>query len=323
MKRILSIDGGGIRGVIPAVILAEIEKRMGRPIAKSFDFVAGTSTGGILALGLTMPGAGGAPKYSAADLVSLYEREGSTIFHRDPWRRLISVENLLEEKYPSTGIEKVLSRYFDEAMVSQALVEVLVTSYDIERRQPYFFKRHKARQDPTRDWPMWKAARATSAAPTYFEPAKLDFQAGDYLALVDGGVYANNPAMCAYAEAKSLWPDEEDFLVVSLGTGELTRRIPYDQARGWGLAKWAQPILGVVFDGVSDTVDYQLRELCRDDEANIARYWRYQVTLTEGNDDMDDSSRTNIRVLELLARRLIDERDADLKRLCDLLARVN
>lgn len=168
---------------------------------------------------------------------------------------------------------------------------------------------------------MWQAARATSAAPTYFEPAKLTFKNGkDYLALVDGGVYANNPAMCGYVEARKLWPAEKDVVVVSLGTGELTRSIPYDKAKNWGLAKWAQPLLGVVFDGVSDAVDYQLQDLCSDEDTRVSQYHRYQVVLTEGNDDMDDASRTNIRVLKLLAENLVDRRDADLEQLCKVLA---
>jgi uncharacterized protein len=321
MRKILSIDGGGIRGVIPAVVLAEIERRTGRPIAETFDLVAGTSTGGILALGLSRPGSNGHPRYTASNLVGLYEAEGAKIFRRDPWRRFIALENLLDEKYPATGIEEVLKKYFGDATLSQALTEVLVTTYDIEHRQPYLFKRHKAQKDPRREWPMWQAARATSAAPTYFEPAKLTFKNGkDYLALVDGGVYANNPAMCGYVEARKLWPTEKDFVVVSLGTGELTRSIPYDQAKNWGLAKWAQPILGVVFDGVSDAVDYQLQDLCADEDTRVSQYHRFQVVLTEGNDDMDDASRTNIRVLKLLAENLVDRRDADLEQLCKVLA---
>jgi uncharacterized protein len=129
-------------------------------------------------------------------------------------------------------------------------------------------------------------------------------------------VFANNPAMCAYVEAVSLWPEEDDFLVLSLGTGELVRPIPYEQARGWGLAKWAQPLLGVVFDGVSDTVDYQLHQLCNDASSTVDAYTRFQVILTEGNDDMDDASRTNINALERLARNLVLDRDQEIEQLC-------
>jgi uncharacterized protein len=316
VKTLLSIDGGGIRGIIPAVILAEIEERTGRPTAALFDLVAGTSTGGILALGLTKPDGDGDPAFTAARLARLYEDEGRTIFSRDLWHRIYAVDNLLEEKWPAEGIEDVLSRYFGDTRITDALTEVLVTSYDIEHRRPYFFKRHKALRERDQDWLMSQAARATSAAPTYFEPALLTAGDRDSLALIDGGVFANNPAMCAYVEAVKLWPDEDDFLVLSLGTGELVRAIPYDQARGWGLAKWAQPLIGVVFDGVSDTVDHQLRQLCNDTASTVDAYSRFQVILTEGNDDMDDASRTNVNALKRLAQNLVLDRDHEIDQLC-------
>lgn len=322
MRRILSIDGGGIRGVIPATVLVEIEQRTGKPVAELFDLVAGTSTGGLLALGLSKPSPTEpvAPEFSALQMLELYEREGAAIFERDLWHRFMAIENVLEEKYPSTGIERVLLEYFGDTALSDALTELFVTSYDIERRTPFFFRRSRARERPGWDWPMRQAARATSAAPTFFEPAKLPAKdSSEYYALVDGGVFANNPAMCAYAEARTLWPEEEDFVVVSLGTGELTRRIPYDDAKGWGLAKWAQPILGVVFDGVSDTVDFQLGQLCRDEHTRVSSYLRLQVRLDEGSDDMDNATRGNLRVLRLLAEELVRSKDAEIDDVCQAL----
>src|SRR5215210_4815135 len=105
MKKVLSIDGGGIRGIIPAMVLAEIEARTGKRSAEMFDLVAGTSTGGILALGLTKPGQDGKPEYSAKKLIDLYETEGRKIFSIPVWHRVHSVGGLAEEKYPATGIE--------------------------------------------------------------------------------------------------------------------------------------------------------------------------------------------------------------------------
>lgn len=324
MRTILSIDGGGIRGVIPATVLVEIEERTGRPVCELFDLVAGTSTGGLLALGLSKPSPTQpeAPEFSALQMLELYDREGATIFQRDLWHRFMALENVLEEKYPSTGIERVLEKYFGETLVSDALTELFVTSYDLERRTPFFFRRSRARELAGWDWPMRQAARATSAAPTFFEPVKLRAQdSSDYYALVDGGVFANNPAMCAYAEARTLWPEEEEFLVISLGTGELTRPIPYDDARGWGLAKWAQPILGVVFDGVSDTVDFQLGQLSQDDHTRVSSYLRLQVRLDEGSDDLDNASRGNLHVLRHLAEELVRSNDSRLTEVCELLTR--
>jgi patatin-like phospholipase/acyl hydrolase len=311
--RILSIDGGGIRGIIPARILQEIEETTGKAVADLFDLIAGTSTGGILALGLTKPAEGGRPQYCAADLVELYEAEGPRIFNRSTWHYLKALNNLADEKYDSSGIEEVLHEYFGETRLSDALTNLMVTSYDIERRAPYFFKSYRAADSRERDTPMADAARATSAAPTYFAPHRINIPGrNDYRALVDGGVFANNPTMCAYAEAKGLFPNATDYLVISIGTGELTRRIPIEEAEEWGLAMWAQPLLGVVFDGVSDTVDYQVRTMCRTD-TDIQPYHRLQVTLTEGNDDMDDTTTTNLRALRILAERFITDSGKDLQ----------
>lgn len=321
-RRVLSIDGGGIRGIIPAMFLAELERRTQRPVSELFDLIAGTSTGGILALGLTVPGPDGRPRYRAQDLVALYELEGGEIFSRSAWHRIRALGNVAEEKYPSRGIETVLERRFGESRLSEALADVLIPSYEIERRMPFFFRSSRARVRPDYDFRMRDVARATSAAPTYFEPHKIpaDEDGRDYYALIDGGVFANNPAMCAYAEAQTTAPGA-DVLLVSLGTGELVRPIHYDDAKGWGLAHWAQPILGTVFDGVSDTVDYQLNRLLNGRSVRRRRYYRFQVRLDEGNDDMDDASRTNIRMLKLLAEDLIRRSKRELDALCRQLVR--
>jgi uncharacterized protein len=317
MQKVLSSDGGGIRGLIPAMVLAEIERRTGKRIAEMFDLVAGTSTGGILALGVTKPGQDGKPEYSAKKLIDLYETEGGKIFSIPVWHRIHSGWGLAEEKYPSEGIEEVMKQYFGDAHLAQALKEVLVTAYEIEQRGPWFFKRRHA-LDPAQGFDpfMRDVARATSAAPTYFEPIQLKVGSLGNRAFIDGGVHSNNPAMCAYVEARKIHPEENDFLVVSLGTGEPTREMPYEEVKGWGLALWAQPILNVVFDGVSDTVDYQLQELLSTEEGDGRRYYRFQTVLDIGKDDMDDASRTNIVALKTKAKEIISKNDAILDSLC-------
>src|SRR5215210_6075788 len=321
MKKVLSIDGGGIRGIIPATVLAEIERRTGKLTSEVFDLVAGTSTGGILALGLSKPGQGGKAQYSAETLIELYETEGGKIFDLSVWHQLQSVGGLAEEKYPSKGIDEVAKRYFDDVRLAEALTEILVTAYEIERRGPWFFKRRHARDQDTEgdNFLMREVAQATSAAPTYFEPLQLEWGPHGKRAFIDGGVHSNNPAMCAHVEARKIYSEENDFLVVSLGTGEPTREMPYEEVKGWGLALWAQPILNVVFDGVSDTVDYQLRELLSTEEGDARRYYRFQTVLDTGKDDMDDASATNIRALKEKAKEIIDDNDAALEALCSRL----
>ncbi len=174
---------------------------------------------------------------------------------------------------------------------------------------------------------MRQVARATSAAPTYFEPAKLEGEGpADYYALVDGGVFANNPAMCAYVEARRILEAEgaaaSDVLVVSLGTGQLTDRLRYEEAAGWGLLGWARPLIDVVFDGVSDTVDFQLKELLPPSKDHTRRYYRFQRELVEVSDAMDNVSPQNLHDLKLLAAAMIHDEDEKLSELCERLTQV-
>ncbi len=320
MIHILSIDGGGIRGIIPAVILAEIEKRTQRRIAQLFDLVAGTSTGGILALGLTIPKTPQSQLYTAQDLVELYEREGSRIFSRSLLRKLFACDNLTWRKYSSKGIEKVLRDYFGDSRFRDAATDVLVTSYEIERRFPFFFKSRNARSRPDYDFPARDVARATSAAPTYFEPMKILTGTTDHhYTLIDGGVFANNPAACALVEARTTHPDDGAYLIVSLGTGSLLRSLPLGVARYWGAARWAKPILDIVFDGVSSTVDYQLRELVPAMPDPRSTYYRFQVELNSHNNAMDNVSPENITALKGLAYDLVDRSSDQIDALCEKL----
>ena len=313
--RILSIDGGGVRGLIPSLILSKLEQLTGQPICELFDMIAGTSTGGILALGLAMPGSEGKQAHSAADLVSIYEKESARIFSRPLGYRLRSLGSLADQKYPSAGIESVLRDYFQDARLKDSLTDVLIPAYEIERHFPFFFKSTNARQNPAYDFSIRDVARATSAAPTYFEPHRIA-SATDYFALIDGGVYANNPAGCALVECLSTFPHTEDFVVVSLGTGSRSDSISYRKSKSWGLAQWAKPILNIVLDGVSATVDYQLKQLLPSN-----RYFRFQPNLEPGCYAMDNADPGNIRRLRITAETLIREKAEDLKILKELLSR--
>lgn len=320
MIKILSIDGGGIRGIIPAVLLAEIEKRTARPTAYLFDLVAGTSTGGILALGLTIPTTPDTPLHTAESLIEMYERDGRRIFSRSLLRKLLTCDNLTWRKYSSKGIEKVLKQYFGDSRLSDALTDVLIPSYAIERGFPFFFKSRNARVRPDYDFPARHIARATSAAPTYFEPMKLlTGTIAHHYTLVDGGVFANNPAACALVEARTTHPDDGPYLIVSLGTGSLMRNLPLAIAKYWGAVLWVKPLLNIVFDGVSSTVDYQLRQLIPEIPNECKHYYRFQVELNRHNHALDNTSPENITALKALAYDLIEQQSSEIDELCDKL----
>jgi hypothetical protein len=160
-----------------------------------------------------------------------------------------------------------------------------------------------------------EAARATAAAPTYFEPFRVRDVAGAATwTLIDGGVFATNPAMAAYAELQAAGRADEVDLVVSLGTGVQTRPLPYDQVRVWGRLEWARPLIDVVFDGVSQAVDFELGQLL-----GPARYVRLQTRLDEAGDDLDDAGDRNLEALRREGQRLVDERGDDLDRVAALL----
>ena len=298
--RVLSIDGGGIRGIIPAMVLAELEARSGRPASDLFDLVAGTSTGGVIACAL---GTGRA----ARDLVRLYLDEGPEIFSRSLLRRVVTADGIVDERYDDAALEAALDAYLGTTTLGGSSVDLLVTAYDLHARETVFFKSWRPEW---RDVLMRDAARATAAAPTYFEPLLLGERS-----LVDGGVFATNPAMCAYAEAAR--PDragrEGDLRVVSLGTGRLTRRIEHEDAQGWGQLGWVRPVLDVAFDGVAASVDYQLDQLLGE------RHHRFQVRLDRASDELDDASERNLALLQEHGRELIAARSAQLDAVADAL----
>jgi uncharacterized protein len=294
--RVLAIDGGGIRGLIPALVCTEIERRSGRRVFELFDLIAGTSTGGIIACAVCAP-----DPLPASELVKLYEDEGPDIFDRSLFQRIRSADGLLDEKYDDAALDRALERFLGHKRLAETKPDLIVPSYDTALPGPYFFKSSKAREAPEDDFPLSIVARATSAAPTYFEPV----EAGDK-SLVDGGVFATNSAMCALAEALNV-VSPKDVVVVSLGTGERTHQRSFDEIKDWGLAAWARPILDVVFDGVSDAVDYQLERVLTAD-----RYWRFQVELTLASDDLDDATEGNLAKLRGHAEELIEQRSADL-----------
>lgn len=292
--RVLSIDGGGIRGLIPALVLCELEARAKRPVAELFDLVVGTSTGGILACALTRPGA-----WPADRLVDLYRTEGPKIFHRSLGQKIRSGQGLLEEKHDARALEAALATYLGDGRLSDAAVRTLVTAYDLEARHPHFFKSWRADLDA----PLALVGRATAAAPTYFEPV-----AYEGMSLVDGGVFATNPSMCAYAEVVRLTGERPEF-VLSLGTGRLMRPIHHEDAVRWGLVQWVRPVIDVVFDGVGDTVEYQLGRLMPDDGVV-----RLQADLRMASDALDDASPRNLELLERQALDLVAQRSDALDR---------
>ena len=204
--------------------------------------------------------------------------------------------------------------------------DIVVTSYDIEKREPYFFKTSRARENPgERNHLLRHVARGTSAAPTYFEAFLLDSSrwAGEgknRRVLVDGGVFANNPSMAGLSEALSSGAQMGDILLCTLGTGRNSRKIACEEAEDWGMAGWVRPVISVMMDGMSDSADYHVRRLLPGEEAGEPqRCFYFDVKLENALDDMDAAHSSNINDLLSGADRIMEEQAAELIRLTGLL----
>ncbi len=335
--RILSIDGGGIRGIVPGQVLVALEKKLQTlsrnpdfKIGEAFDLIAGTSTGGILACVYLSPDPEkrGKARFSAKQAVDLYLQNGDDIFDVSILKKIESLGGLTDEKYSAEPLEKVLRSYLGDLKLSELLKPCLITAYDIAQRQAKFFDS----ADLTikgltegRDFYVRDVARATSAAPTYFEPANITSLDRKVFPLVDGGVFANNPAMCALVEAFSLDKDRDmtvqELQVLSLGTGEADTSYHYSEAKNWGKIAWVQPVLDIMMSGVAETVDYQLKLLFK--SVGVPQnYVRIQLDIEQYNrgharkvdDAMDNASIDNMAALAEAGESLAQQHDADLDR---------
>lgn len=338
IRFILSIDGGGIRGLIPAMIIEDFATRLpGLPMHQAFDLIGGTSTGAIIAAGLTCPSPRNKKKAACtpADLVKLYADEGQEIFHSRLISRLINIGGWQEERYNATPLEeKLQARLGANTLIADGLTKVVITGYDIEQRQAVFITNC---DDENAMFRFWEAARGSSAAPTYFEPAlveNLGRPPNDKLRkipLIDGGVFANDPVLAAYVEARKLWQAQSDsFVMLSLGTGQQNRRIPYQQAKDWGAFGWINPqngtpLISVLMQGQSSTAAYQANKLLNPKGARLnaqgatdmsfarpdtLNYFRIDGKLDGASDDLDDASATNILQLKTVAQRFINDNSA-------------
>jgi patatin-like phospholipase/acyl hydrolase len=345
--RILCVDGGGIRGLIPALVIAELERRIQKRageqarISDYFHMFAGTSTGGLVALSVTAPDPEHPerPAVSGEELARFYTEDGPDIFHRSLLQRIRTLWGWIGPKYTLGPLEDSIKRRLGAGRLEHALRELIVTSYDMTNRQPYFFKRWRAREDPEgdRNRPITDAGLATSAAPTYFPSHELDGRA-----LVDGGVFAGNPVIVAIVEALKRIGDEpthldqDDLLVVSIGTGAHEEGYRQDEVSGWGRLGWVlprrgePPIIGATLDGASDGADHWAHTLLNHpanphiqpaDVGHGPRFFRLQVPLQDSV-ELDDASEEALTVtLPAAADQLIAAHEAEISEIVERLLR--
>lgn len=346
--RILSIDGGGIRGIIPAVVLSRLEKKLQKltgnddaRLSDFFDLVAGTSTGGILACYYTCPKT---RMEGAEAAVALYREKGKEIFSTSLLRRIRAI--FYKSRYAERNIETILCEKFGSATLNDIeRVHLLIPAYDPTIDSARFYSTESARKnDKNRDFKLRDIARATSAAPTYFSAKRLLPLSGKEIhCMVDGGIFANNPAMCAITEAGKIRfdfldgkvPEIEDIFMLSLGTGDFTVGTDERKLMRRGALGWATTIIDMLMYSSAEIVTHQVEKMfekgkCKKDyyrfqpciqlsklgiEGIVSSEGGMEIELTAANcpdRNMDNTSEKNIEALEYVGNKLADVKDEKL-----------
>ncbi len=280
--RVVAIDGGGIRGLVTTILLKRIVATPGlENFLDSIDLISGTSTGGLLALGI-------AHDIDLAQILDVYVKEGPNIFH-DSWLDdLIHLGKLLGADYSTKPLRRVLQNMLGDTTLGQLEKRVLITTFDLDNEDPEPEKRtwkpklfhNFPGPNSDRDALAVDVGLYTSAAPTYFPSVN---------GYIDGGVYAGNPSMCALAQTQdnrySPKPPLDDVLLLSLGTGTSLQYIK-GPTHNWGYAQWVKPLIDLMLDGTAGIADYQCRQILGSRYHRLAPVFPVGVTVP-----MDDVSK--------------------------------
>ncbi|XP_031250262.1 patatin-like protein 1 [Pistacia vera] len=337
---VLSIDGGGIRGLIPGTILAFLESTLqeldgpNARIADYFDIIAGTSTGGLITTMLTTPNKEGRPAFAANELNNFYLEHSPKIFPQSSWNLLNPITSFVGEmtgpKYNGKYLRKIINQLLGDITLKDTLTNVVVPAFDIKLLQPVIFSTNDAKEDVLKNARLADICIGTSAAPTflpahYFE-IKDATQGTRTFDLIDGGVAANNPTMLAVGHiSKEIFKENSQFtdinpmdcsqmLVLSLGTGEAKKEPKYSAAKAskWGLLSWVYdngrtPMLDIFTDASSDIVDIHVSTIFQSSGAK-SNYLRIQVdTLTGDTSSVDISTKDNMNKLIEIGTNLLKD----------------
>lgn len=319
INNILVLDGGGIRGIITARILIRVEKKLQQlasnfdaRLADYFDFFVGTSTGGLLAyLYLTPNDEGTGPRYSAEEVEEAYIMDGGVAFTLNRMQKALR-HGITAPKYPAAPAEEVFQKYCGDVRLGQLIRPYLATAYDMLSNDYFLFRQYRAQHNPAEDFYMRDVCRATTSAPTYFPPAEVLSLAKKEHLFIDGGVYACNPSLLAYAEIRRLVPDRaaSNMYFLSIGTGKYHEIHNPKELKKWGKLEWSAPLIQLMYDCSVRHSHLQMKAVFHDCPE---RYLRLDPQLPD--EDMfklDLASKENIAKLVKLADDYIQARSARL-----------
>jgi hypothetical protein len=307
VARLISFDGGGIRGIFSAVIAKFIEDQVNQPISDLFHLAAGTSTGGIIAGMLTMQNdERTGPKFSATDIVDLYTQQGAAIFDKICWFK--NIFRGFRSGYDTGQFELLLNDYCGETKLSDVKNDLIITYNDLQKG-PSFFKSHFARQGGKyEDFLLRDVLRATSAAPTYFDPHHFQpiMQTGSQLELLpgyetqpptvrvglDGGMFANDPSLCALIESSKLYPSADAILLLSIGTGQCQ----VEKEEPSTIFGWASGCPDILISNASFMTRHMIKYFSAESRKRVF-YVRVQTDINKGHEQLDNTTRANMEYL--------------------------
>lgn len=284
LKPILSLDGGGIKGVTTVIILDKIEQELSKSIGtpeKIQDYlggIAGTSTGGIIASLLLCQDNDYKFKYSAGDVKDIYLKEGPKVFKRSFWQKLKSFGGLTDEKYSNKNLKKLLHKYLGDTKDTDCKLPFVIPTYKMNNGECIYFINHHTY--PPMHIKLKDIALATSAAPTYFEPYEIN---GSFY--IDGGFFANNPSIIANRINK-----EMDRPVISIGTGFKNISRSFEDFSNRDKLKWIKPVIATLLNANGKDVTNNTPLLYK---KNI----RIDTLLATASDEMDNVKKDNINNL--------------------------
>ncbi|MDP1725067.1 MAG: patatin-like phospholipase family protein [Alphaproteobacteria bacterium] len=320
---LLSLDGGAIRGIVHAHVLAHLEKLLNMPIVKVFSGVAGASTGAIVALGIGIPNPerAGYPLYSAEEVQNMYLTEREHIFEKQSLsKRLRAGEGAFRPKYAPIGIEETFEKYYNDYQLSDLLIPTSVPVTEIsEGKGASIMSSLKARRKASRDYLIGDVARATSAAPGFFPSKEIlkDATGSDSetsLNFWDGGMFANNPSEIVLLEAQKAFPHAKlsDFVLLSIGTGEKKIKISQKESQEIGYVNGGHKMVRTILGAQKSWVDKKLKSVLGQN------YIRLQVDLGEAGHKHDDVSIDYLEALYFASEQMIEESHDKIMYLKDL-----
>lgn len=301
---ILAIDGGGIRGIIPAQMLTLLEKEIGRPIGEVFDCVAGTSIGGILALSLVQPDPQNPskPKRSAAESAQFLETEGPKVFEKTRAQMMQSMYGIREPRYSNNNLSSAVTREFQEDKLSSAIADTVITTYDLNTGKSFIFSHFKGNQNEP-PFKMRDVGMGTAAAPIYFPSYSFH-----NLNLVDGGLVANNPSLIAFIKARERIDPARDIFILSLGTGQMSlQSIPAEESKKYGMIQWLPILFDLIFKSMQEMQTLQLEHIKKNSQTTLS-YLRLQPELKQkSQEELDNASPENIQQLKSIAKKYFNQ----------------